>query len=127
MDLRQRIVDAYSSGEGSSRELAERFGVANSTVWLLTKNLQIRGTLEPRHHPGPPTFWQPKQEEALRNVVGAKSDATLQQIADALVPLVKRRLDPSTVWRGLKRLKLTRKKKTSTPPSEIVRKSSRSG
>ena len=125
MDLRQRIVDAYQNGEGTCRELGERFGVAPSTVSVLTKNLEVRGTLKPLPNRGRQTFWQPKQQEALREVVEAKTDATLQQMAEALVPRLHRQLDTSAVWRGLQRLKLTRKKKTSTPPRETDRKSKR--
>lgn len=123
MDLRQRIVDAYLNDEGSSRELAERFGVAPSTVSELARHGRERGTLQPLPNRGRSTFWQPEQQKALRAVVDQKTDATLAQMVEALAPVLGRHLDPSVVWRGLQRLKLTRKKKIFTPASETGRKS----
>lgn len=34
-DLRQKVIDAYQRGEGSMRQLAERFSVSLNFVWLL--------------------------------------------------------------------------------------------
>lgn len=121
MDLRQRIVDAYLSGEGSSRELAERFGVAPSTVSEWARQRQERGTLQPLPNRGRQTFWQPPQLRALREALDAQEDATLEQLATALEGPLGRRLDTSAIWRGLQRLRVTRKKNLSTPRSETDR------
>lgn len=117
-DLRQRIVSAYLNGEGSSRILAARFKVAPSTVSVLCKNLEQRGTLAPLPNRGRPSFWQEPQQAALRQVVEAKPDATLQQIADALALPLRRTFDTSAISRALSRVGFTRKKRTSTPQSE---------
>lgn len=119
MDLRQRIVDAYQNGEGSSRDLAERFGVAPSTVSEWARQLHDRGTLQPLPNRGRQTLWQPPQLKALRKALDDKPDATLDQLAEALEPVVGRRLVASTIWRGLQRLNVTRKKKISTRPNAI--------
>ena len=126
MDLRQRIVDAYLHGEGSSRDLAERFGVANSTVCVLTNQLEVRGTLQPLPNRGRESFWQAPQKAMLRAVFEAKTDATLEQMAEALAPKLKRSFHTSAISRGLQRLNVTRKKKTSTPASATRPRSKRS-
>ena len=126
MDLRQRIVDAYLNGEGSSRELAERFNVAPSTVSQWARQRHDRGTLQPLPNRGRKTFWQPPQLEALRKALDDKNDATLDELAETLRPVVGRQLDPSAIWRGLQRLRITRKKKISMQPSAIDPTSKRS-
>lgn len=126
MDLRQRIVDAHLRQEGSARDLAIRFGVAPSTVCGLLKHLAQRGSLAPLPNRGRITFWQPEPLEVLRRVVADKNDATLQQIADALARLLPRSFHLSAVSRGLRRLQITRKKKTSTPPSATRQRSNTS-
>jgi transposase len=117
-DLRQRIVDAYLNDEGSSRALAARFKVAPSTVSVLCKNLEQRGTLAPLPNRGRTSFWQEPQQAILRQMVEAKPDATLQQLADALAQPLKRTFDTSAISRALSRIGVTRKKKISTPRSE---------
>lgn len=127
MDLRQRIVEAYRQGEGSSRDLAVRFSVGHATVCGLTLHLARHGTLAPLPTPGRKTFWQPAQLQALKKAITAHNDATLEQLADSLAPVFQRRLDPTAIWRGLRRLGWTRKKKTSTPPSATRPRSKRNG
>ena len=51
-DLRQRIIRACQNKEGSLREIAKRFMVSLSTVWLLWKQFRKTGSLEPKPHGG---------------------------------------------------------------------------
>jgi transposase len=48
IDLRQKIVDAYSNQEGSYRELAQRFSVSFSFVKRLLKRYKDTGKIEPK-------------------------------------------------------------------------------
>jgi transposase-like protein len=52
-DLRCRILEAYSRGEGSQRELAQRFGVSFEYVrkvrWQLRQNGQMKVSVRPTH------------------------------------------------------------------------------
>jgi transposase len=108
-DLRQRIVAAVDNNEGTRREIAKRFRV---DVSCITRLLQLRrqtDSLQPRPRGGGrlPTLDE-QGLERLRAAVQDQPDATLEQLRDRL------NLDGSImiVWRGLKRLGITRKKKT---------------
>jgi transposase len=109
LDLRERIIAAVDHHEGSRRALAERFRV---DVSCITRLLQLRretGSLEPRPHGGgkPPTL-DDEGLERLRDLVRERPDATLEQMRQDLG------IDGSVmiVWRGLRKLDITRKKKT---------------
>jgi transposase len=108
-DLRERIVAAVDHGEGSRRDIARRFQV---DVSCITRLLQLRrqtGSLDPRPHGGgkPPTLDHDGLER-LRVLVQERPDATLQEMRQQLG------LSGSImiVWRGLRKLDITRKKKT---------------
>ena len=108
-DLRERILAAVDNCEGSRRQIAARFCVNVSTI---TRLLQLRhqtGSLDPRPHGGgkPPTLDHDGLER-LRTVVRERPDATLAQMREHL------NLSGSLmiVWRGLRKLDITRKKKT---------------
>jgi transposase len=108
-DLRQRILDAVDNHEGSQRELAERFAVNPSTITRLLQLRRQTGSAAPRPHGGgkPPTL-DPDALERLRQLVREDSDATLEQYRQRLG------IQGSImiIWRGLKRLGITRKKKS---------------
>jgi transposase len=114
LDLRQRIVDAYTHGEGSMRELAERFAVALNTVQSYVLLARTKGTPAPRAHGGGPVA---KMDEAalneLRALVEEKSDRTLAQLAEELVARGHLQMSLTTIDRGLAHLGITRKKNTS--------------
>ena len=108
-DLRERILAAVDNCEGSRRQIAARFCVNVSTI---TRLLQLRhqtGSLDPRPHGGgkPPTLDHDGLER-LRTVVRERPGATLAQMREHL------NLSGSLmiVWRGLRKLDITRKKKT---------------
>ena len=108
-DLRKRIIAAVDNHEGSRREIARRFKV---DVSCITRLLQLRrqtGSIEPRPHGGgiTPTLDQDGLER-LRRLVEDHPDATLRDLRDRLG------IGGSImiVWRGLKSLGITRKKKT---------------
>lgn len=109
MDLRERIVAAVDNREGTRRELAARFKVDASCITRLLQLRRATGSLEPRPHGGgkPPALDEDGLER-LRALVRERPDATLEQLRRQLG------LDGSImlVWRALKRLGITRKKKT---------------
>lgn len=111
-DLRQRIVDAYRNCEGSVRELAVRFKVAPRTVQNYLNLVRDTGSVEPRPHGGGSAS---KLDDAgmreVRAVVAEKNDRTLAEIAGELDRRCDVRVGVSTVWRILRRLGITRKKR----------------
>jgi transposase len=108
-DLRERILAAIDKREGSRRQLAARFSVNVSTITRLLQLRRLTGSFDPRPHRGgtEPTLDQ-RGLERLRRLVEETPDATLEQLRQGLG------LSGSLmiVWRGLKKLDITRKKKT---------------
>ncbi|MBN3942194.1 IS630 transposase-related protein [Nostoc sp. NMS9] len=52
IDLREKIVLAYSQGDTSIRKVAQRFGVAKSFVQKLLSIKKTQGHVEPRQQGG---------------------------------------------------------------------------
>src|SRR4051812_42955500 len=107
-DLRKRVVDAVERGDGSSRQIAQRFLVSVSFVTRLLRHYRTTGSLDPKPHGGGrhPALG-PVQLEQLRALVRDQPDATLEELRQRLG------VDCSTmaIVRALKKLKITRKKK----------------
>lgn len=108
-DLRQRVIDAVDRHEGSYRQIARRFSVSISFIVRLLQRRRQAGTIHPKPHAGSrPRALSPQQLETLRQLVADHPDATLAQL---------RELGGFTcsimgIFRGLRRLGITRKKKT---------------
>jgi len=108
-DLRERIVAAVDRNEGSRRELARRFAV---DVSCITRLLQLRrqtGSIDPRPHGGgKPPLLDDDALERLRKLLEERPDATLRELQRDLG------IEGSImiIWRALKKLGITRKKKS---------------
>jgi transposase len=108
-DLRERILNAVDNHEGSRRQLAARFAVDVSTITRLLQLRRQTGSFQPRPHAGgkEPTLDE-QGLDRLRALVAETPDATLEQhrqklgISGGIM----------IVCRGLKKLGVTRKKKT---------------
>ncbi len=108
-DLRERVVAAVERGEHSLRELARLFGVSLSFIVRLLQRQRQAGAVEPRPHAGgrAPIFADADLAR-LRRLVRERPDATLAELREALgVPC-----SLATVFRALRRQRLTRKRKT---------------
>ena len=108
-DLRERIIAAVDHREDSRRHLALRFCVSVSCITRLLQLRRETGALDPRPHGGgkPPTLDQDGLER-LRGLVQETPDATLQQLRQSLGVTGSIMI----VCRGLRKLVITRKKKT---------------
>src|SRR5262249_13146333 len=108
MDLRERVAQAVDDRQGSLRQLARRFCVSLSFVTRLLALRRQTGSLAPRpHQGGPPPLLGPAQLHRLRHLLHEQPDALLDELAQ---PLGCSRM---TVWRALRKCKITRKKKVS--------------
>jgi transposase len=109
LDLRERVAAAVENHEGSWRQIARRFRVSLSFITRLQRRRRQTGTLDPQPHGGgrPPALDEAACQR-LQEAVRARPDATLQELRQRL------RLSCSltALWRALRRLKITRKKKT---------------
>lgn len=109
MDLRERVAAAVDRHEGSQREIARRFAVSSSFVVRLLQHRRETGGLEPTlHHAHRPYALDYAARWRLRQLVREHPDATLEQY----VAMGRFDCDPSTLWRTLRRMGLTRKRKT---------------
>jgi transposase len=106
MDLRRRVAEAVDNQEGSLRQLARRFGVSVTFITRLLARRRQTGALAPRPHGG---GHRPALDEAgqqrLRQLLKDQPDATLEELAQRLG------CGRMAVWRTLRQLKITRKKK----------------
>jgi transposase len=109
VDLRVRIVALVEFGELSLRKLAELFAVDLSTIVRLLQLYRSTGSVQPKPHAGGPVPKLDAQAMArLLQLVREQPDATLEELRDRLG------VDCGimTIFRALKRSRITRKKKT---------------
>jgi transposase len=110
-DLRLRVVQAYESHEGSMRPLAARFRLSLSCVRDLLTRYRTTGHVAPKPHGGGyPAKLKTKGLEALKTLVHATPDATLQELGAQLSTTQQVTVSPATMSRALARLGLPRKK-----------------
>jgi transposase len=107
-DLRLRVHEACQAGE-STAEVAERFGVSPAFVRRLKQRFGLTGSLAPLQGGRGPARKLAAHEDALRQAVREHPDATPAEHKDRLHLPASR----VTVWRALRRLRLTRKKKST--------------
>jgi putative transposase len=119
IDLRQKIVDAYSNQEGSYRQLAQRFRVSFSFVKRLLKRYKDTGKMEPKPHGGGQrSKLEPKQLEIVGQLVQEDNDAILEELCESFYQKTQLRVSRATMGRIVEKLNLTRKKKRFTPANE---------
>lgn len=114
LDLRTRIVEAYDNGEGSVRDLAERFAVGPNTVQNYLNLRKQTGSLKPRtRSSGPEPLINEQGLEQVRRLVEERPDATEPELAREFEVRHHIYVSRSTMNRALHRLGLTRKKNSS--------------
>jgi len=114
MDFRRLAVERHREC-GSSNEVAEEMGCSPAWVRRQAQHERERGTVEPRSRArlGEQRAYDDADERKIRELIGAKPDATLAEVIEALGKPVSQ----STASRTLTRLGLPRKKSLRTPPS----------
>lgn len=122
VDLRQKMIDLYSEGNISQRELARVFNVSKSFVQKLLKQYRETGTLEAKQR----TEQTPKKlldEELaiLKDIVKKNNSATLKEIADELHQKTGKSVSISTIYRMINNLGLTRQKTLAITKSNQVK------
>jgi transposase len=114
LDLREKIVESVKKGVPKA-ETARRFGVDRATVKRYCKQLDERGTLEPRKAPGK----RPKLDEKARKLLAkdlqerpwaTHSQRAEFQRAEFLFAVVGVRVSEATLCRAVGRLNRSRKK-----------------
>ena len=127
-DLRRKLLEAHDRGEGSLRELAERFGVSSPYAWKISAQRTRTGQVErveQRH--GPESKVTGVVEQQLRTWVRQQPDLTLAEIRERLWETARLPVSVARVWQVLRRLQLPLKKSHSTPRNRIHRRISSGG
>jgi transposase len=123
VDLRQRVLAACDGGMGTA-EAAETFAVSEAWVRRIKQRRREGGELAPRvrGRTGPAPILA-SHRDRLAALVRATPGRTPAEYRDRLGIVAA----PVTVWRALKALGLTFKKKSSGPPSRAGRRSPPAG
>ena len=109
MDLRERVAAAVDDGEGSQREISRLFRVSVSFVSRLLGRRRVAGTLAPAPHGGGPSpVLNPDEQQRLVQLAREHNDDTLEQLRQR----GSFRCSLTTIWRCLRRGRLTFKKKS---------------
>jgi len=104
IELRRRIVDAYTHKEGSVRELAKRFAVAPKTVENYLDRVRRTGSVAPLPHGGgvKPRI-EPQHLGEIRRLLRERPDATVAELVDAFAQRCHVAVSPQTMARALQR------------------------
>lgn len=117
MDLRERIVAAYQKGDASCRAVGSRFGVSSAVVSKLVRQQRAEGSLKPHtDRCGRKRAVSGATEEALREDLCERPDATLAERRDALGLAC----SVKTVWMSIRRLHARFKKSPRVPRNRIA-------
>jgi len=109
MDLRERVAAAVDNREGSQRQIARRFRVSLSFIVRLLERRREAHMLAPEPHGGGAAPALSRQDQQrLRQLIDEQNDATLDQLKQP----GGFSCSLTTIWRTLRRLGLTYKKKT---------------
>ena len=119
-DLKERLVRAVADGL-PMREAARRFDVAVTTVKRAVVQQHETGSLERKPSPGRPRAIRRDQEAALRARLEAAPDATLLEHCAWWAEQYAQQLSGATMWRAIRRLGWTHKKRRWQPASVTSR------
>ncbi len=117
LDLRKKIVESVKKGVPKA-ETARRFGIDRATVKRYCKQLDQRGTLEPRKAPGRAPKLDEKARKLLLEDLEERPWATHSQRAEFLFAASGVRVSEATVCRAVGRLRRNRKKDPSGQQKE---------
>ena len=118
-DLRERVVKAVERGDRSQLEVAEGFGVSLSFVEEVWRRYRETGSCAVKvwHHGPWAKLAGREREAALRAAVAAQPDIQLAELCARVPAADGAPVSPSAMSRTLRRLRVTRKKRASTPAS----------
>jgi transposase len=112
VDLRQRVVAACDEGTLSRREIAALYHVGESTIYEWLKLRRTSSALAPKPHTG--GFASELDAAVLSELVEGDNDRTLAEYAAGYAERTGRLYSISRICRGLKSLRLRRKKNAAS-------------
>jgi transposase len=117
IDLRERILAAYDSEQGSREEIGRRFRVSTGMVKKLLQQRRHRGDIRPQHHrSGRKPMLLEVHRQRLDQLIHQKPEITLAEMRSAL------QMDCSlpAIHYVLIEMGLTYKKRRSMRASKVV-------
>ena len=121
LDLRERVVTAYETGEQSIAEVAARFSVGQTFLKKMLRQKRESGSLERLpSRAGAKRVLSEADPRLLAKQVKEQPDATLGELQEQLQKTQKVRVSRATVSRQLQALGVRRKKETDACLSEII-------
>jgi transposase len=115
-DLKERLVRAVAEGQ-PMREAARRFHVAVTTVKRAVVQERETGSLERKPIPGCPRRIGPEREVILHERLQTAPDATVLEHCAWWAEHQGQQLSEATMWRAIRRLGWTHKKRHWQPVS----------
>lgn len=114
-DFREKLLQAWDRRELMQEELARLFGVSVSFLRKLIAQRQETGSIDPKPHAGGagPKLG-PDALNELQNLIDKQPDATHKELRDKLLAQTGLSISVRGIGRAIKRLGLTRKKKTKS-------------
>jgi transposase len=125
LDLRKRVVAALEEGSLTRSEIAQRYDVGESTMYEWLQRWRANGSVTPKPHTGGPASGL--DTVLLHELVEAQNDATLAEYAAAYAERTGRRYSISRICRGLKAVRLQRKKNAASQRAAQGRDRGRAG
>jgi transposase len=119
-DLKERLVRAVAEGQ-PMREAARRFDVAVTTVKRAVVQQRETGSLERKPIPGCPRRIGEDREAILRERLEAAPDATVLEHCAWWAEQHGQQLSEATMWRAIRRLGWTHKKRHWQPANATSR------
>lgn len=116
VDLRRRIIEELKT-EPSSLVVAKRFKVSGSAVRKLRMKYAATGEFVAGTAPGRERLVKGRSEQQLLAIVARHPDATLNVLRDLFEDESGLLLSETTMWRQLRRMGMTLKKRVSAPRS----------
>ena len=110
--LRERVVSAYTRGEGSLTEIGKRFNVGRATVDRWVKRYRETGSLKPKPMGG--TNRPPKVDatgqQFIRETFEVLPDTTLPELSEAYEKVFGVHVSPQTLSNTVQRMGYTKKR-----------------
>lgn len=120
-DLRERVIAAVKQGVQSQSEIAETFGLSQSTVETWWRRWRTTRSVAALPHAGGPPRALKGCTTAIRAAVTQQPDITLAERCEQVAEHHDIQASPSMLCRELQQLDLPRKKSRSTTVTEIRR------
>ena len=120
-DLRERVITAIKQGVQSQAEIAETFGVSQSTVETWWRRWRTTRSVAALPHAGGNPRVLSGCTTTIRAAVRRQPDITLAELCEQVAAQQDAQASPSMMCRELQRLQLPRKKSRSTTVSAIHR------